>query len=74
MGISKGPRFGSEDIYVDYPFEDVLFRWNHKEERIYRKFYSENEDQESIPQDNRLWNDALLYGNEITREEYEGHS
>lgn len=71
MGVGKGPRFNIEDIYIDYPFEDVIFRWDHRERCIYRKFYSHDEEVGCIPQDNRLWNDALLYGNEITCEEYE---
>ena len=70
MGISKGERFIHEDIYVDYPFENVLFRWDCLERKIYRKFYGENESSELIPHDNRLFNEALCLGDEITREEY----
>lgn len=70
MGISKGERFNFEDIYVDYPFENVMFRWDFSERIIYRKFYGEKEHSGSIPHHNRLYNDALLFGDEITREEY----
>lgn len=69
MGINKGERFGREDIYVDYPFEDVMFRWDHLERVVYRKFYGEVETG-PVPHDNRLYNDALLYGDEISRDVY----
>ena len=69
MGINKGERFRREDIYVDYPFEDVMFRWDHLERVVYRKFYGEVETG-PIPHDNRLYNDALLYGDEISRDVY----
>ena len=71
MGISKGEEFSKRDIYVNYSFEDAMFRWDHEEEIIYVKFYNKNESLEPVPHDNRLFNDALLYGEEITKEEYE---
>lgn len=43
---------------------------NHLERKIYKKFYGESEGNELVPHDNRLFNDALLYGDEITLEEY----
>jgi len=70
MGVNKGERFGQEDIYVDYEFERVMFRWDFHEKKIYRKFYSEKEGAQPVPHDNRLYNDALLYGDEVTRDEY----
>lgn len=70
MGVSKGERFRHADVYVDYPFESVLFRWDFLEKKIYRRFYGENESSEPIPYDNRLFNEAICFGDEITREEY----
>ncbi|MCW8901492.1 MAG: hypothetical protein OQK95_12540 [Gammaproteobacteria bacterium] len=70
MGISKGEKFAKQDVYVDYAFEDVMFRWDHKRSKIFVKFYGELENKELVPHDNRLFNDALLYGEEITREQY----
>jgi hypothetical protein len=69
MGITKGVRFGREDIYVDYPFEEVMFRWDHTERKIYRQFYGKVESG-PVPHDNRLYNDALLYGEETTKDKY----
>ena len=70
MAVSKGEIFGQGDVYVDYEFERVMFRWDFREKKIYRKFYGEEEGKQPVPDDNRLYNDALLYGNEITRDGY----
>lgn len=70
MPINKGERFNHENIYIDYDFEQVMFRWDHLERKRYKKFYGESEGNEIIPHDNRLYNDSLLYGDEITLEEY----
>lgn len=69
MGITKGVRFGREDIYVDYPFEEVMFRWDHKDHKIYRKFYDKVESG-PVPHDNPLFNESLRFGDEITRDAY----
>lgn len=69
MGVAKGERFSREDIFVDYPFEEVMFRWDHVERKTYRKFYGEREFG-PIPHDNGLYNEALRSGEEVTRETY----
>jgi hypothetical protein len=46
------------------------FRWDHVGRKVFRKFYGQDESSEEIPSDNRLYNDALQFGDEITREEY----
>lgn len=71
MGVSKGEQFAQRDIYVDYPFEGVMFRWDHVARKIFVRFYGKNEHAEAVPHDQRLFNDALLYGDEITAEQYE---
>jgi hypothetical protein len=70
MGVSKGERFAKEDIFVDYDFEQVMFRWDHLKKLNYRKFYGRTEHLEPVPQANRLLNDAFLFGDEITKDEY----
>jgi len=70
MGICKGEVFAKNDIYVDYPYENVMYRWDHKNETCHVKFYGENELSDTITADNELFNDAILYGDEITKEEY----
>lgn len=71
MPVSKGQLFAQGDVYIDYPFEEVMYRWDHKQEKIYVRFYGEAEKPAPVPHDNRLFNDALLSGNQITREQYE---
>lgn len=69
--VQKGVTFQDRDVFVDYPFEEVMFRWDHQAELIYRCFYGEGEWPEPLPHDNRLFNDALLYGDEIDRQQYD---
>lgn len=71
MGIDKGEHFATRDIYLDYDFEEVTYRWDHRQTRLHVRFYGEAESPAAVPHDNRLFNDALRFGREITREEYE---
>lgn len=71
MPIDKGPVFVERDVFVDYEFEEVMFRWDHQAQKIYMKFYGEAELPDPVPHDSRLYNDALLDGEEISREQYE---
>ncbi|MGI2112689.1 hypothetical protein ACRN9G_03705 [Shewanella frigidimarina] len=71
MAIKVGEYLNTKDVYIDYSFEEVMFRRMKKDGAIYRKFYSEQEASELIPYYNRLYNDALLSGEEITQVEYE---
>ena len=71
MAIKTGEYLNTKDVYIDYPFEDVMFRRMKKDGAIYRKFYGEEESSELISDDNGLFNEALLSGDEITQEEYE---
>lgn len=71
MGIEKGKAFQQRDIYIDYDFEDLMFRWDHRQGQVFVKFYGQSESVEPVPQDSRLYNEALRFGEEITREAYE---
>ncbi|RLU03620.1 MAG: hypothetical protein D9N11_03230 [Ketobacter sp.] len=71
MAIRTGEYLNTKDVYIDYPFEDVMFRRMSEDGAIYRKFYGEEESADPISADNRLFNEALLSGSEITQEEYE---
>jgi hypothetical protein len=70
MGIEKGKHFSNRAVFVDYPFESVMFRCDPKTKHVYRKFYGETEDPQAIPDNNRLFNDALRFGDEITAAQY----
>ncbi|MFT7372677.1 MAG: hypothetical protein ACI9T9_001364 [Oleiphilaceae bacterium] len=71
MAIKTGEYLNTKDVYIDYPFEDVMFSRMKKDGAICRKFYGEQESSEVISDDNRLFNEALLSGDEITQKEYE---
>lgn len=65
MPVEKGDIFAKRDVFVDYPFEEIMYRWDHKTKKTYRKFYGEAEDPDPVPHDNGLYNEALLSGDEI---------
>ncbi|WP_455431381.1 hypothetical protein [Ralstonia chuxiongensis] len=70
MPVHKGPTFDAREGDIDYPLEEVMFRWVHQARKIYVCFYGDRESSEPVPHDNRLFNDALLYGDEIGRLQY----
>ncbi len=71
MAISIGITFDQKDVFIDYPLKAVMYRWYQLSKTIYVRFYGECESQKLVLHDNRLYNDALLYGNEIDLETYE---
>ena len=46
-----------------------MFRWDHKDRKVYRKFYDKAESG-PVPPDNNLYNEALRFGDEIQRDAY----
>ena len=56
------------DVYIDYMFEDAKFRYEKQTEKVYRRFYGETEVE--IRPDSDIYNQAILSGREITRDEY----
>jgi hypothetical protein len=69
MGIPN-EEFRKRDIYIDYDYEFVMFRYEHSTRRFFRKFYGKSEEKE-VPYDNRLLNDAILGGDEIDERTYQ---
>lgn len=69
MGIDKGEKF-KNDVFVDYPYEQVKFRWDCRESKIFKRFYGMQEIKEPVPHDNRLYNEALMWGQEIDQQSY----
>ena len=70
MPIKLDERFSKNNIYIDYPFDEVMFRWDYLSKKRYRKFYGKKEETESIPHYNHLYKEALRFGDEITYDEY----
>ena len=62
-------RFESGDVWMDYEFEDVLFRYEFNTRLFFRKFYGDAKEA-SVPHDNRLLNDAIRFGEEVDCESY----
>ena len=63
--------YTNKDLYVDDPFEEVMFRRENKTGNIYRKFYSSTEYSEPIHFSNKLYFEATQSGRAISKEEYE---
>jgi len=63
MGIPK-EQFKDRDVFIDYDYEDVMFRYDYATRSFYRKFYGESEENEVL-YDNGLLNDAMIGGEEI---------
>jgi hypothetical protein len=68
MGIENS-KFNEGDVYVDYDFEEVMFRYEFSTKRWFRKFYGKKTEMD-VPFDNNLLNQSILYGDEITAEIY----
>ena len=60
--------FQQGDVYIDYPFEDVMFRYEHQTHKVFRKFYGEAEVE--VPHSSRLFGDATSGGRQVSEEEY----
>ena len=60
--------FNNRDIYIDYPYEDAKFRWEHATKKVYRRFYGQKEIE--IPHSSDLYHQGISAGKEISREEY----
>lgn len=67
MGVSH-EAFLRGDVYIDYPYESVMFRFEKASGRVFRRFYGEAEVE--VPQDSRLFADARLDGTEIGADLY----
>jgi hypothetical protein len=62
-------RFRQGDVFIDYAFEDVMFRYDAGSRRFFRRFYGEAKEDE-VPHDNRLLNDAIRFGTETEASSY----
>ena len=57
-----------QDVYIDYPFEDVMFRWEYQTHKVFRKFYGQGEVE--IDHTSNLFHEAISTGEPITAEQY----
>ena len=56
------------DVYIDYRFEEAMFRWEHRTRKVFRKFYGEAEVE--IDRTSRLFHEAISAGEQISAEQY----
>jgi hypothetical protein len=56
------------DVFVDYSFEDVKFRYEKKTGKVFRRFYGQPDQEVSFS--SNLFRDALSAGKPISRAEY----
>lgn len=71
MPVEKGKNFEARDVYIDYPWANVRFRWNHVTEQIFICHYGDAESATPVAHDSKLFTEATLFGSEISKEEYE---
>jgi hypothetical protein len=69
MGVPSD-RFEGRDVYIDYDFEDVMFRFEHRSKRFYRRFYGDAHETQ-VPHASDLLNDAILMGEETDWKTYD---
>jgi hypothetical protein len=56
------------DVYLDYPFEDVKFRYEKQTGKVFRRFNGQPDQEVSFS--SNLFRDALSAGKLISRQEY----
>jgi len=60
--------FSKGDVYLDYPYEDVMFRYEKKTGKVFSKFYNETESE--IDPTSSLYLDAFCGGQLIDKDRY----
>ncbi len=60
--------FGRGDVFIDFPYEDAMFRFEFRSGRIFRKFYGEEEVE--IARDSKLFHEAISAGDVTTPDHY----
>ena len=68
MGIGHDAFLKGGDVYIDYPFEDAMFHYEHATGRVFRKFYGQAEVE--VDRASKLFHEAISGGHLITAEQY----
>jgi len=68
MGI-KTEEFLKGDVYIDFPYEEVMFHFVKDSGKIFRKFYGDPLEDE-VPHTSKLFAEAQIAGDLITAEQY----
>jgi hypothetical protein len=68
MGI-PGSAFQAGDVYIDFPYEEVMFRYEKDTGKVFRKFYGRTAEDE-ISRELKLYAEARIAGTQTTPDEY----
>ncbi len=60
--------FQKGDVYIDFPYEDMKFRFEKNTGKVFGRFYGQTEHE--IDRSSTLFRDAVSSGELITKEEY----
>jgi hypothetical protein len=60
--------FQKGDVYIDFPAEDVKFRYEKQTGKVFRRFYGQPEVE--IDRSSNLFRDAISSGTQISPDEY----
>ena len=68
MGVSHDA-FVAGDVYIDFPYEEAMFRFEKSTGKIYRRFYGRPSEDE-LDSSSKLFADACIAGTQVTPEVY----
>jgi hypothetical protein len=68
MGV-PGSAFQAGDVYIDFPYEEVMFRYEKGTGKVFRKFYGKTREDE-IPAESNLYAEGIIAGTQTTLDEY----
>ena len=68
MILLSPEEFRNRDIYIDYPFEHRMFRWEKETQNVYCRKYGKREVE--IHHTSEFFNEAISAGREIDRDAY----
>lgn len=61
--------FAAGDVFIDFPYEEVFFRFEKATGSVFRKFYGELTESE-IPSSNNLFAEARIAGTQVSAQCY----
>ena len=70
MGIAS-EAFQKGDVYIDFPYEEAMFRFERATGKVYRRFYGETAEVE-VDHASKLFAEACIAGQQTSAEEYFG--
>lgn len=68
MGVPTSA-FRAGDVHIDFPYEEVMFRYEKKTGKVFRKFYGEATEDE-VDRSLKLYAEARVAGTQTTVDEY----